>query len=305
MLETVLFDTDKITPLWIDIANPEKKDIDTITKQYSLHEKLARDCMAPFHLPKLEKSGDSTFIIIRAYDDNCKKRENSVQGMTRKIALFLGDRFLISIHRTDQEFIRLIREQYKSKTVSGPVYLQSILIQILLAAVETYQKPIEAAEEQVHAFETSLFKKRGQKWGWEDIYHLKTRLLVIKRMLWHSLSTVQKFVPQAQENLPHSQELKERIENLQFFADSLLDDLDSLLNIQMSLASNSASEVMRLLTLFSVVFMPLTFIVGVYGMNFQYMPELSWKYGYAGVWGIMIAIIIAIYFWFRRQGWLK
>ena len=119
------------------------------------------------------------------------------------------------------------------------------------------------------------------------------------------MHATQRFLPHSESNLPLWQEVKERVESQQFFVDSLLDDIESLLSVQISLASQSASEVMRILTIFSAFFMPLTFIVGVWGMNFRFMPELEWEHGYLLAWGVLVAATAAIYFWFRRKGWMK
>lgn len=129
--------------------------------------------------------------------------------------------------------------------------------------------------------------------------------MVIKRLLWHAHNTVQKFVPHTESNQPQRQNLTERIDSLQFFADSLMDDLTSLLNIQISLTQNRTNDVMKVLTVFSAFFLPINFIVGVYGMNFHHMPELDWKYGYLFVWGVILSTVSWIYFWFWRRGWLR
>jgi magnesium transporter len=89
------------------------------------------------------------------------------------------------------------------------------------------------------------------------------------------------------------------------YADELLEEVNSLLSIQLALASHRTNEVVRVLTVFSVFFLPLTFIVGIYGMNFDFMPELRQRWGYPAVLAGMGAVTLAIYLWFRRRGWLR
>jgi magnesium transporter len=104
---------------------------------------------------------------------------------------------------------------------------------------------------------------------------------------------------------PLYRDVQENAESSHFYADELLDDVNTLLNIQLALASHRTGEVMRVLTVFSVFFLPLTFIVGVYGMNFEYMPELRTRWGYPAVLAAMGIVTLTIFFWFRRRGWLR
>jgi magnesium transporter len=127
----------------------------------------------------------------------------------------------------------------------------------------------------------------------------------MKRMLWRSHEMLQRITPTAEAMLPHYTDVKEQAEGLHFYADELTDYATNLTGLQLALASQKTNQVMRILTVFSAFFLPLTFIVGVYGMNFEHMPELPWRYGYAMVWLVMLAVTAGIWLWFRRRGWLK
>jgi magnesium transporter len=310
VIQTFLTEGDPPKPLWIDAIAPAKKELTAVGKTYNLHPALVKDCLEPDHLPKLEVHGTTTFLIIRYYDEKSDPSQDSVQALTRKLAIFLGERFLISVHRRQEAFLDAVRD--KNAANCEGIFLQVVLIEMLLAAVETYHKPLEEMEAKIHLAETAILKGQNSGTGWEEVFRIKCRLMTIKRLLWHTLNTVQKFVPHSQQNLPLRQDLAERIESLQFFADSLLDDLTSLLNIQMSLISNRTNEaskvtndVMKVLTLFSAFFLPLNFIVGLYGMNFHYMPELGFRYGYFAVLGVLVTISIGLYIWFVKKGWLR
>lgn len=310
MIQVVVSEGKPPVPIWLDVINPTEDELYGLAENYQIHPALVHDCLDPAHLPKYEQHGDTTFLIIRHYDSSCDHRHDNMQAMTRKLAFFLGDRFFLSIHRTDQPFIEEVRKKYAN--LKGKIYLQVALLDVLKAAVETYLKPLEEMELQIHGFETSILKQEETLSNWEAVFRTKCRLTVIKRVLWHTLNVVQKFIPYAETNLPLRQDLRERIESLLFFADALLDDLNNLLHIQVSLAthratdtSNKASEVMRVLTLFSAFFLPLNFIVGIYGMNFAHMPELQFRYGYYAVWGVLITVVVGIYRWFVRKGWIR
>jgi magnesium transporter len=100
------------TPLWIDVSSATPEELQQLAQRYHLHPTEVEDCLQPAHLPKHQKLGSTTFIIIRAYDDGASPSEASVQAMTRKVALFLGDRFLLTIHRDDLPFMAELRARY-------------------------------------------------------------------------------------------------------------------------------------------------------------------------------------------------
>jgi magnesium transporter len=302
MINEVRREGDPPVPIWLDVTDPTAAELGQLAQRYRLHPTLIADCLQPMHLPKHEQSGDVTFLIVRAFEASADADDSSVEGLTRSIAVFLGNRFLITARRSDEGFIQPILNKYLD--APGTVYLLNVMLEVLLAAVETYQAPLEHAETRVHAFESAVLTDQRDADHWSAVFHTQARLTVIKRMLWHTLNAVQRFVPRSDRSLPLCQDLRERIESLLFFADNLLEDLRNLLAVQLSLAANDTNDVMRTLAMYSVFFMPLSFVVGLYGMNFEYIPELRWRFGYAAVWIALIIIAVAIYRWFRRKHWL-
>lgn len=302
----VLLGDGSSSPLWIDVCDPSADELSQIAEQYQIPRASLEECMARRHLPKHERLGETTFVIARVYDEESRPEADSFLEMTRKLSIFLGDRFLVTIHRRRLPFFELIKQRVAA--TKGPVYLQVVMLEILLSAVETLHGPLEKAEDAIHDFEATLLDDREpgtSPVSWRDVFRTKVRIQTFKRLLWHTQNATQKFVPRSAVNQPLADDLRERIASLSFLAESLDDDLDTLLGVQLSLAANRTNEVMRLLTLFSAVFLPITFIVGVYGMNFRYMPELESPYGYVGVWTLICATILGVVFWFRRRGWTR
>jgi len=302
MIEIMLTQNNPATPLWINVYNPTLHEMDELAEKYNLHPELVRDCLGPFHLPKHEVNNGVTFIITRPYDQNSDPNEDTVQGMTSKMEMFLGNRFLITIHRIKLDFLPKIAAEYLTKK-DEDIFLQKLTLEILQSVVETYQQPLEDMEDLCQTFESAILHNESDL-KWIEVFRTKSRLMTIKRMLWHTQNCIHKYVPYSDIHLPLYQDLREDIERLIFLTETLSDDLANLLNIQMSLASHKTNEVMRILTIFSVFFMPLTFIVGIYGMNFEHMPELKHRLGYPFVWAIMITVVVSIFFWFKRRRWL-
>jgi magnesium transporter len=302
VIEAVRYEGEPAVPIWLDTCDPSIEELEGLARQYHLHPTLVADCLQPLHLPKHENSDDVTFLLVRAFDEGASPEATSVGELTRKVAFFLGNRFLISVHREEPRFLGPILRKYRH--APSPVYLQVALIEILLAAVETYQAPLEEAEGQLHDYEAAILTTRRDLAHWNAIFRTQARLTVIKRMLWHTLNTVQTFVPRSSTSRPLCQDLRERIESLLFFTDNLLEDLRNLLSVQLALASHEANQVMRTLTVFSAFFLPLTFVVGVYGMNFKHMPELEFRYGYGLLWLALACIVVLVFRWFRQKHWL-
>jgi magnesium transporter len=180
-----------------------------------------------------------------------------------------------------------------------------LLIELINGAITTYEKPLAEAEIAVDSFEATVFGDQEVTGLLRRIYLEKRRVTQIRRMLSHTRDAVQKLVPASEPTAPLYQDLRENAQSVHAYADELLEDVNNLMSIQLAAASHRTNEVVRVLTVFSVFFLPLTFIVGIYGMNFSFMPELRQRWGYPAVMGLMAVVTLVIYLWFRRRGWLR
>jgi magnesium transporter len=297
--------------VWVDVVHPTPEELAQVARQYGLHPTSVEDSLEPEHLPKYERIGSTTFIIVRAIDSAAAPDCSSVHEMTRKVAIFYGPEFLITIHRTEQPFLSALIEEYQnSRPPNGSDerrkgYIPRLLIDLINGAVSTYERPLTSAEAAIDAFEATVFGEHEFTDLLRRIYLEKRRVTQMRRMLSHTLDAVQRLVPASEPTAPLYQDLRENTQSMHFYADELVDDVNNLLSIQLALASHRTNEVVRILTVFSVFFLPLTFIVGVYGMNFQYMPELQERWGYPGVLAGMGLVTLVIFLWFRGRGWLR
>jgi magnesium transporter len=154
-------------------------------------------------------------------------------------------------------------------------------------------------------FETRIFRKEPAHLIIPEIYFLKRKASVFKRVLHLTLDALPKLSGLAEDHPPLLEDLKDEAHRLAFYADELAENVNNLLNLHVALASHRTNEVMRVLTVLSVFFLPLTFIVGVYGMNFDVMPELGWKWGYPAVLVFMAGVTLWTFLWARRKGYLR
>jgi magnesium transporter len=301
--------------VWLDVVDPTTDELTELVKDYGLHPLSVSDCLDPEHLPKHETFENHTFVILRAVDESAARTADTVQALTRKIALFHGPSFLITIHRKDQPWLTALQRRclvglpHKQATRSEGIQAH-LLAQLFNAALDTYQQPLETIEARLDQFDTQVFEGRedhgpGFRAELREVHLVRRQVTLCKRLLWRTVDVTQRMVPGAGRAATLFRDVQENAESYHFYADELLDDANTLLSVQLALASHRTSEVMRVLTVFSVFFLPLTFIVGVYGMNFEFMPELRERWGYPGVLGFMAVVTLLIYRWFHRRGWLK
>ena len=303
MLETVLRREDP-TLEWIDVTAPTADELGKLAVTYGLHPMALQDCLDPEHFPKYERMGAATFVIVRAYDEASPADAVTVQEMTRKVAAFVGPTFLLTVHRKAMPFLDAVIGERRGHT-EGAAGLSEILVGLIGAVVATYERPLEEAERVSDDFESALFDGGRAEAGLEDIHRVKRRVTLIKRILWQTLGVVQKLHPASEGHSPIYQDLRENLESMHAWADEIQDNVNNLLTVQLNIASHRTNEVMRVLTVFSAFFLPLTFIVGIYGMNFRRMPELEWQFGYPLTLALMAAVCLAIFLWFRRRGWMR
>lgn len=295
---------------WIDIENPTQKELQQIASQYGLLPNLVEDCLEPEHLPKFEKVPGAIFLILRAYDSQCLLESDTVQELTRKVAIFFADDFLISIHRKEEAFLTKIKNTLSQGKIAADTTLPQILIDLIHSAVLTYETPIDFLQTQFESFETQIFDPE-MSIAVREGYFLKRKASVFRRILKLTNEVVTKLSSVTTISPSNLQDLRESVEHCLFFTDEIQENTTSLLNLHVSLSSqrnNEASfrtnEVMKILTIFSVFFLPLNFIAGVYGMNFKYMPELENPYGYFGALAFMAVVTGLIAYWFHKRNWI-
>lgn len=285
---------------WIDVINPTADELKSIAEKYSLHSNSVQDCLQPEHLPKVEWIDDSIFIIARVFDHLSNRDADTIQDISNKVAIFVGKNFILTIHRAEQPFLETIRtKHFTTGQCASP---NDLLIKILYFVFQSYSAPSEALEIELDQLETQIVLKHQTHTVLRKLYWLKRKAHVCLRILRLSKTIIDNL--DRNTPAPVHQDLREFYLSLDTSYDQTIENVNNLLNLYVSLSSQRTNEVVRVLTLFSVFFMPLTFIVGIYGMNFDVMPELRHPLGYPAVLLVMGTITIAIFLWFKRKHWL-
>jgi magnesium transporter len=295
---------------WIDCKDPILSQLQELSDRYHMPLTLLQDCMDTRHLPKFEKSESSNFSIFRAFDERCSPEADTIQELTRKVAVFWGKDFMITIHRTEQPFMMDFLHTAAAQEWHGPA---SAVFRLLERTLATYEPEVERLNDRLDALEAGVFAEgKGSHFDIHQAYLLKRRASLFRRLTRLQLEAIVRLSQASDASATRLQDLRERCEALAFHFDEVLESAVLLLNLHLSLssqrvnlASHQTGEVVRLLTLFSVFILPLTLITGIYGMNFQHMPELVHPLGYPTALGFMAAIEVGIFLYFRRKGWLR
>lgn len=295
---------DEETVLWLDLQSPVEDELALLERPFEFHPLAIEDCLTPAHQPKIEDFGDYLFLIFRGIDFN-----PPVKGFeTLKLAAFLAPRFLVTYHRAPMRSVAAVRDKYARDTdlrSRGPGHL---LYEILDHLIELYFPLLDSIDEEIEEIEDELFRDPSDE-TLDAIHDAKRRSFEVKRTLAPHRDVfgrlgrgeVRVLEPGI---LAFYRDLYDSVYRLTELADSYRDLLTSALDSYLSIVSQRLNEVMKVLTIFATILLPLTFIAGVYGMNFEYMPELGWRYGYFAVWAVMLAVAGGLLLYFRRRGWL-
>lgn len=302
---------------WVDITHPTKKHLEEVAKEYNILPKYVKECLEPEHLPKIEKIGPTTMIVLRAYDEQGTDASMTIQDLTRKIIIFYNEKFLLTLHRRDQPLLKHVRDKWalmkeEEKSSDHQLHPEMIIHDLLEEIINSYQIPLESGFEKLEQFEMRLVQELPSEFELSKGYFLKRKISIIKRMLRVQLDMTEKvsntMEPQIQNHFKH---LHSHLSKNFFYADELMENIQALMNLQVNIASqktnesnNRINEITRLLTVFSVYFLPLNFIVGLYGMNFHFMPELQWQWGYPMSIIIMLITTLSLHYWTKKKGWL-
>jgi len=271
---------------WIDIQNPIENDILSMELPFSIDQNFLEDALETGHLPKIERTQDYVFMILRAYTASENEIAIEVGEISNKIAFFIHKKGLITTHRVSFDFLNNV-----PKNIETPDALALYLVNDLLM---TFEKPLKLQSDKMDLLEQNIFLKGGNNLSIEKLYFEKSKARLTKKVLVIMQTVINQF--KVQEDLASTlQDLKDTILNLILRTDEVFEDANALLTSYMTFTAQKSNEVMKLLTVFSAFFLPLTFIAGVYGMNFKNMPELEWKYGYFFIMIFMFLISLGIY----------
>lgn len=291
---------------WVDVSGIHQLDvIEAFGKQFSLHPLLLEDIVNTDQRPKLDDYGSYWYLVLKML--YAGERAKAIQ--VEQVSLIFGSNFILSFQENGKDVFEPIRERLRTGKgrirQSGVDYL---LYSLVDAIVDQYFAVLEALGDRLESLEDAVVANPRPA-TLREIHALKRELLFLRKGVWPLREVI--------NSIERSSSPALRDPTKVFFRDvydhviQILDSIETLremttgmLDIYLSSTSYRLNAVMKVLTIIATIFMPLTFIVGVYGMNFDYMPELHWHWGYPLVLVGMVAIAIGMLIYFKRKKWL-
>ena len=298
----ILFDNNKLK--WINLQNPTKIELNEIASKYCFQKLTIEDSLEPGHLPKYESDDSNiSFLLIRFFDKEHRMLKNTVREFSHKISLYVGPDIIITVHQKETDIFENIQRKYLSVLDPAKVTSKGILYRIISETIKTYEEPAYLMDEEVNQLEHLIFTDDFRKIKLPTLYKIKREATACKKILDYTLEALKEYQADNKKT-SSSQDLYEENVKMLHLHSQIVDDVQSLLTIYLSLNGQKSNEIMQTLTVFSAFFLPLTFIAGIYGMNFDFMPELNYKLGYPICLLVMLLVVIFIYFWFKKKRYL-
>ncbi|MEK4700018.1 magnesium/cobalt transporter CorA [Solibacillus sp. FSL R7-0668] len=290
------------TWFWVDFNQPTDEEIRHLADTFNFHPLAIEDCIHRLQRPKFDYYEGFTFFVTHLV------REENKEIIKEELNFFVGEDFIVTFHHTPSQEVYQVWERVLQKNIEkwDPYY---VFYRTLDKIVDNYFPIIYKIEDDLNKIEDNMHHK--------SMNLLMNELFDIRHMLLNLMHTVNP-MRDVLYRILNSHRLSKITERREYFSDiydhllklsdSIMSDRELTADIRdsyLSLNSHQTNNVMKVLTIITSIFAPLTFIAGIYGMNFEHMPELTWKYGYILTLGFMGIMGVSMFIWFMRRGWFK
>jgi magnesium transporter len=291
--------------LWLDVCGFSDDDmLRQIGELFNLHPMILADLVNVERQTKVDSDDQISLILMQVPQLAGTDRQPGLG----QLGLVLMDDVVLSFREVpgplfDPVVARLDRPTSHLRS-HGPDYLASALLDV---AVEASFPVVETLADQIDEIETDVMESRGQD-VMATVHHQRRALIALGRLFRRQRDLMARLLRDdeifSRPTHIYLRDVYDRTVQLLDMTDTLRELAGSLVEIHLSISANRSNEIMRTLTIMASIFIPLTFVAGVYGMNFEWMPELAWPWGYPAVLGVMLAVSLGLLWWFHRRGWL-
>ena len=291
---------------WINIDGVHQVDvIEKLGSHFVLHPLLQEDVVNTHQRPKFDEFDDHLFIVLRMFFFN--EEENELEG--EQISLIVGSNFVISFQEKQGDVFEQVRERLRNGKgrirKKGSDYLAYALID---AIVDSYYNILEQLGENIESLQEELVADPQQE-DLQIIQHLKRDMLFFRKSVWPLREVIGGLAKSEStlikgDVLVYVRDVYDHVIQAIDTIETFRDMLSAMQEIYLSSVGNRMNQVMKVLTIIATIFIPMTFLAGIYGMNFKYMPELEWRYAYLVFWLVVVTVFIIMIALFKKKKWL-
>jgi magnesium transporter len=292
------------TFVWVELHDPSADELAELQRAFDLHPLAVEDALVGHQRPKIEEYGDSLFAVLHIVE------ADGGEYHIGELAIFAGAKYIVAVRsRAHQEFteVRARCEREPKLLKQGPGY---ILYALMDAVVDRYFPALDILESELDGIEQRIFAPRGvPRDNIEGLYGLKQRLMMMKHAVAPLLEGVSNLsgarVPVLCSKISeYFRDIYDHLQRLNQTADSIRDTIATAISVNLSMVTLQENETMKRLAAYAALLAVPTMIAGIYGMNFEHMPELKWRFGYGFSVLVMVAIDVCLYVRFRKAKWL-
>jgi magnesium transporter len=291
--------------LWVDLDDEPREAAEPLLAGiFGFHVLTIDDCYnALLDPPKVDDYGSYVFVIVHSVSYDGHRRKLNIA----ELDLYVGSNFVVSFHRQPVAAVDEVQQRAQHGNLvldRGSDFLAHALMDVV---VDEFQPVVEAIDEEVAAAE-ELVIARPRREVLQDVLRLKRTAQQLKRSILPQRDLVNRFARGEyplihDESLMYFRDIYDHTVRIDEMIETLRDLADSALNTYLSSVNNRTNDVMKTLAVVTVIFLPLTLIAGIYGTNFNNVPEYGWGFGYFAMLGIMLVIALGLVGWFRWRGW--
>lgn len=287
---------------WIDVEAPTEEDLNFLHERYEINKLLLEDTIDPNHLPKFEKDHLVKFFLMRENTELERTNLNTISDISTKLGVFLLDKIIITVHRMKNRSIY----EYKKEVLladQSKVTAETIALELALKVMKSFDDESQNLMEAMDNIENEIFLKNTNSSNQiRRLYHLKRKSGLNARILNISTDWIDKF---RTLNLGDTEisDLKDKHKDVITDFEHLNGQVTNLISMFLAMSDQKANQVMKVLAIYSMYFFPITFIAGIYGMNFDNMPEIQTKNGYFITLGVMGFIALLTFLFVRKKRW--
>ncbi|MEY3570174.1 MAG: magnesium/cobalt transporter CorA [Burkholderiaceae bacterium] len=288
---------------WVALRDASLVEMTQMQEEFDLHPLAIEDATHGHQRPKIEEYGDTVFVVmhlLEVHQDEIKVSE---------VAIFVGPNFVLSVRNGSKQDFLGVRERCEREPELLKLGSGFVSYALMDAVVDRYFPLVEALESDLEDVEAQIFERGSARWNIERLYALKHRSSMLRHAVVPLLEVVGKLhggrVPAVCMNSQeYFRDVHDHLARINSALDTIRDTITTAIQVNLSLVTIEESEVTKRLAAWAAIFAVSTALAGIWGMNFEFMPEIKWKYGYPMALGVIGSIAGILYWRFRRQGWL-